>query len=594
MNTLLKYRKYFWIFILVGFVIYFPIIFNEFVWDDFPYIINNPEMHQFNLPLLLGKNLFNSGPFYRPIPAIYFAFMYSLFSNQAFFYHTLQLTLHIIDTFFLLTFFCLFFSEGISYFLALLFLVHPINVESVAFIGSTGSELYFFFGIVALLLSTKQSLTVKKFILISILLLLAILTKETGFLFLPLIFLYRYLFRQNKLKEVTIAGACIATVYLLLRTAVGGVTTAKLSFVQIASLSFSQRLLNIPAIIMYYVKIFIFPLHLAIWQVWVVKGVTWQGFFFPLLLCSVLLGFLLTVIFLLYKNDKKHARPVTDEKQKKNNRKFVAVEQKRFQLFFFFLFWFIFGIGLILQLVPLDMTVADRWFYFPMVGVLGMIGVGLQTIFPFWSQQRKLLSIGAIILLCLLSLRTFTRTFNWKDNLTLYTHDLKEENENYLLLGEYATELYQAGKMDEAYIYATKSVALHQTVKNLNELGRVYQHKRQYTKALINYTRAIQLAKIHTEEEQNELYAYTNKAAVLLFAGHPADAIQFINEYALKRFPQNEKLYFLLAIAEYNLHDQQKALEAATKAIDLSPSDLNNTLYNKIRNKESLNFRDTT
>src|SRR5476651_621777 len=115
MKTLLKYEKYLYRILLVGAVIYFPIFFNGFVWDDIDYIINNPQVHQLNIPVLLGPGVFNSGPFYRPIPAIYFAVVYSLFTQQPFFYHFLQLALHLVDTFLLLSFLGLFFSEGIAY-----------------------------------------------------------------------------------------------------------------------------------------------------------------------------------------------------------------------------------------------------------------------------------------------------------------------------------------------------------------------------------------------------------------------------------------------------------------------------------------------
>ncbi len=81
-----KYSKYFiFIIFLIGFIVFFPVLINGFVWDDLPYILNNPQVHQLNLPELLRSNLFNSGPFYRPIPAIYFAALYSLFGQQAFF-----------------------------------------------------------------------------------------------------------------------------------------------------------------------------------------------------------------------------------------------------------------------------------------------------------------------------------------------------------------------------------------------------------------------------------------------------------------------------------------------------------------------------
>src|SRR6185437_7948862 len=115
MKTLQKYEKYFYLIVLIGGIIYLPIFFNGFVWDDFYFIINNPQVHQLNLFALFGHNDFNSGPFYRPLPAVYFAFIYTLAGNHAFLYHFLQLILHIVGTSLLFIFLCTFFSEYLAF-----------------------------------------------------------------------------------------------------------------------------------------------------------------------------------------------------------------------------------------------------------------------------------------------------------------------------------------------------------------------------------------------------------------------------------------------------------------------------------------------
>src|SRR5579864_338112 len=74
------------IIIILGLVVFFNSLFNGFVWDDNTYLINNPEIHTFNLEVVLGKNLFNYSGFYRPIPALYFAGLYTIFSTMPFFY----------------------------------------------------------------------------------------------------------------------------------------------------------------------------------------------------------------------------------------------------------------------------------------------------------------------------------------------------------------------------------------------------------------------------------------------------------------------------------------------------------------------------
>jgi hypothetical protein len=41
----------------------------------------------------------------------------------------------------------------------------------------------------------------------------------------------------------------------------------------------------------------------------------------------------------------------------------------------FFFYWFTGSLGLVLNIFPLDMTVSERWLYFPLIGFLGLSSV---------------------------------------------------------------------------------------------------------------------------------------------------------------------------------------------------------------------------
>ncbi len=535
MNTLQKYEKYFYFIILIGVVIYFPIFFNGFVWDDFPFIINNPQVHQVNLAILFGNNLFNTGPFYRPIPAVYFAVLYTLSGKAAFFYHLLQLFLHCIGTFLLFIFFCAFFSDYIAFFLALVFLVHPINIESVAYIGSTQSELYFIPGISALLLAKQEKLSNRKFYLTIFFLLLSIFTKEVGFLFLFLAIVYRALFKLGAMRKFFLYSGIIVLFYAVMRVFYGGVTYSTNNTVTIVNVPLFVRMLNIPSIIVYYLHIFFFPVNLLIWQTWVVKSISFSNFIFPLLLSSIFFGCIaLTGYLLLQKRDTNH----------KNNKTL-------FKTFLFFFIWYIAGMGMLLQIVPLDMTVADRWFYFPIVGLLGMIGIMLTAWLPSFKTYKTIYLVFASIILFLLASRTFVRTFDYKDDMTLQSHDIRAGNDNYYLLNEYGTELFEANKINEGCKYIKKAASLGQDAAIMNELGDCFQEEQQYDDAISAYEKAIQL---HRSYDDSPLPIYLNLAQTFILNDQPQEAISLIKNSALPQFQNNAKLLQLLNNAQAQIN----------------------------------------
>src|SRR5882672_4474578 len=188
-----------WI-VIIGIIVYANMLFNGFVLDDKTYIILNPDLHTLNLLTLIKENIFNSNVTgqYDPIAAIYFAYIYSMTSDSQFLYHFFQVTMHVTNA-------CLFFlvlkkviDKKTSFFLSLIFLIHPIQTEAVSYIAATGVVLFFLFGILALLLTINNKLNTKRIILINILLVLSLLTKETGILFLFIVLSYHFIFQKGK------------------------------------------------------------------------------------------------------------------------------------------------------------------------------------------------------------------------------------------------------------------------------------------------------------------------------------------------------------------------------------------------------------
>jgi protein O-mannosyl-transferase len=430
------------IIVVLGIIVYFNCLFNGFVWDDLPFIINNPQVHQVNLPALLGPSMFNVGPFYRPIPAIYFASIYSLFGAQAFFYHVLQVMLHLLDTSLLYVFLCFFFSNEIALLLALVFLVHPMNVESVAYIGATQSELFFLPGILALLLAHKQNLSLPRVLVISCLLFLSVLTKETGFLFILMLVGYRFTFRKKRVKAFLLSAVLIGLSYGLIRLFIGRVTYKMSLQIPVAGSSFFQRFINIPSIILYYLKTFVFPLQLSIWLIWVYKTITFQSFFLPLFICLVFFALLAFGAVLLYRYNRK-----------------------QFKVYLFFTIWFLLGIGMLLQLVPLDMTVADRWMYFPMVGLLGIIGACVSAVHIKSSTLKIVMTAFAIVLIGIFSIRTMVRNTNYLDYFTLYNHDYSFDDNPFKEV-ELAKTLVRMNMYEQALPHFEKAVELDPSIKH--------------------------------------------------------------------------------------------------------------------------------
>lgn len=544
---------------LIGFIVFFNALFGQFTWDDVGFIRDNPEVHKINIPTLFKANsTFNTAGYYRPISATYFAIIYSIFGSEPFWFHLIQIALHVINAILVFILFKKFFREKLALFLSIIFLVHPVNVESVSYIGASQSVILILFGLLAFLISLKPIPRIRKTILIFIFLLLSLLTKETGVLFVLIIFCYQWLFERKQAIYYLILSVVTVTAYLCIRFFIGNIYLFKIPFIPMAQLSFVQRLINIPAIIIYYLKTLILPMNLIIEQQWAISKATLVNFYLPIMVIISLLYLLFLFGAKLYKSNKLQVKNLL-----------------------FFSIWFAVGIGFILQLFPLDMTVADRWFYFPFIGILGIIGVSIAN-FINLKKYKKITVVLVVIIIVLLSIRTVIRNSNWHDTLTLLKHDTKIQtnfdNENNL-----GMEYSQVGDIPNALVHFQKSVLLDPFELNLSNVGVALLKLNQLQKAKPYLIQSLAAKRYSNLDHKHALSVYINLGTYLTFYDKPSEAISLLQS-AVKDYPSSGELYYLLSVAEYLSDKKDQALGNIKKARILNPTPEVDYAYTQMMN----------
>lgn len=132
-----------WWIIGLTLLIYSGSLSNGFIWDDESYIALNPF-----LTSLKGLKEFwtFSNPFSAfPLTASGFWLQHKLWGIHPWGYHTASLTLHILNSLLLFTFLRRLVPSALAGITSLLFAIHPIQVESVAWIAEQKNLLSFFF-----------------------------------------------------------------------------------------------------------------------------------------------------------------------------------------------------------------------------------------------------------------------------------------------------------------------------------------------------------------------------------------------------------------------------------------------------------------
>ncbi|MBI1862493.1 tetratricopeptide repeat protein [Candidatus Microgenomates bacterium] len=529
--------------IIVGLFIYSKTLSNSFVWDNIPQIVNNPDVQTLNLKRIFtssavfphSQNTLNY--YYKPVMYAVFALLYSFFQENVIGYHLLQVIIHIANAVLVLLLMRKYFKPNLALFLSLIFLVHPLNYETAGYLAALQDTLFFFFGFLALVLVhyEKPRNNVARSSCIGILILLSLLSKETGLLCVIAIGAYEWLYKNRKDQLIFLVTTVVTLIaYAALRINASHTQYGFLNASTVMKLPLYNRLLAVPLILSYYLITFILPFALVIDQQWTVNGPSLRYFIAPLMVVCLFIA----LVFWIGKRAGKS-----------------STETKAFR---FFLVLFVSGIAFHIHiLMPLDMTVADRWFYVPMVGLLGLMGLAVQRV-----RLNKTLAIGiAIVIIGLLSLRTFVRGLDWTDMMTLYTHDLEHSPNNYHLANKYAAELLKDSRYDEARPILEQAYLANNTYGPVNNnLAFVYEKSGQYDKAREHYIKALSAADFGDADK-----SYNALARIELFTfNNPAGAKKW-TEKGLTQYPESILLRIDLAMEEYGMGNKTHAIAILRK-----------------------------
>jgi tetratricopeptide (TPR) repeat protein len=209
---------------------------------------------------------------------------------------------------------------------------------------------------------------------------------------------------------------------------------------------------------------------------------------------------------------------------------------------------------------------ADRYTYVPLVGLFIMIAWGIAEIVDRWRLKPALVAPVAIILTLVLITASRSQVYHWANDITLYSHALKITEKNFKAHNNLAAALSERGRHEEALFHMTTAVELSShNPSSINNLGYIQMQQGRYEEAIINFRRALDL-------NPNYLKAHQNLAMALIQTDKIDEAV---NHYRilLDIAPDSKDVLNDLANAMVKQRRITEALSYYSKALDLDPND---------------------
>jgi len=506
------------------FITYLNSFFNNFVSDDISILQQNPNLpfsYFLNPPLRIARNIF-----------IFLA--YKAGYNNPFYYHMINIFFHIGMVWVSFILLSLMVNSTIAFLAAMIFSVHPILTESVAWISGGVYVQYAFFLISSLIFYIVNKKNSKFYFISIVFFLLAIFTAADKAIIYPLLlFVYELSFgdlKKNWKSLIPFFLISFVTVFIYWQSGDIGqrIQSVQTNFYQKNTIY--NPLIQIPIAITSYLQLLFWPDKLAFYHS--------EMSFSQVEYVIRLMGFIGLIGIIGYSWLKN-------------------------KLIFFWLSFFI--ISLLPTLTPFGISwiVAERYVYLGSVGIIFIASYGLSALI----NNKEIEGIGYLIfIIIIISLMTLTiiRNFDWKNQDTLWLATAKtspSSSQNHNNLGDLYGRWGDLKRSAEEFKIALKIDPSYADV--YNNLGNTYLQMGSRSAALENYQLALKY-------NPNLWQSYQNIGVIYLEQGKLASAEAEMQK-AIKVFPNNPQLHVNLGVIYLKMNEKNKAKEAFYQALAIDP-----------------------
>ena len=572
--------------LIVIIVPYRQVLNFDFVcYDDDTYVVKNQNIQQGITPKTIKwsfTTFYEAN--YHPLTWLSHMVDYKLYGLNAAGHHWTNVIFHMANT--LLLFFVLKLMTGHiwkSCFVAALFALHPLHVESVAWVAERKDVLSTFFGFLTMGAYYRyvKKTGVKNYLWVILFLTLGLMAKPM-LVSLPFVLvlmdfwpLKRFQFTNNSILPsesktrldiktnyrlilekiplfVPVAISCVLT--FLAQKNAGAVKALR-------GLAVNDRIANALVSYVNYVLKMFWPGKLAVFYPHPENTLpVWKVFGAALLLAGS--------CFAALKAAKKYP--------------YIAVG----------LFWYLVTLVPVIGLVQVgEQAMADRYTYIPLIGLFIIVTWGGSELFKKWHYQNILLGVLSVAVLSALTMCTSYQLRYWKNAITLFEHAIKVTKNNYMGQNNLGVA-YAPVDIDKAISHYKEALKIQPNCSlALYNLGTAFSDKKNYSEAYVYLTKAIKLNPKRTE-------ARMNLANISYIQGRFDEAVSQYNKI-LKIYPGDANALYNLAYAMSAQGKLDEAVSHYEEALRIDPQNSNahynlgNILLNDGQIKEAfMHFRE--
>jgi len=167
--------------------------------------------------------------------------------------------------------------------------------------------------------------------------------------------------------------------------------------------------------------------------------------------------------------------------------------------------WYVGSLVPVIGLVQVGgQSMADRYSYVPLIGIFIIIAWGVPELVQRWHYKNIGLSTMSAALLLILMITTWLQVRYWANTITLFEHALKINVNNYVAHNNLGLALAKQGNTVEAISHYTEALRINPDyVKAHNRLGIVLARGGKIESAIVHFQEALRIKPDHAEARYN-------------------------------------------------------------------------------------------
>ena len=209
-------------------------------------------------------------------------------------------------------------------------------------------------------------------------------------------------------------------------------------------------------------------------------------------------------------------------------------------------------------------AMADRYTYLSLVGLFIMIAWGLPGLLAGWHHRRNAFAIASAILLLGCVVGTWWQVGHWQNSTTLFQHTVKVTSDNHFAHNNLGVALARGGRLDEATYHYSQALRIKPDRAEVhNNLGNALAAQGNVDRAVGHYYQALEI-------DPHNARAYNNLGNLLANQGKTEEAINHYTE-ALKLEPDYAGAHYNLGTVLAEQGRTEESINHITEALRIMP-----------------------